>query len=262
MSFKLRERTNRQAGEFINSYTFQFLPLLFCPFSSSFHSRFIDSRFISRSINSRFISRFIHFNPKFIHLISRFIFKRFQKTKRKMPALKSSSITRSHRVNVGQTIIVSKNNPISRGPLCEHHYQNINQKIISNGSNQVINRSLINSQLSTVIKLKSIMAVSSGLIQMSSETLRCFVEKELLSQEDSDLKKPLILDCRPFLIYSESHIMGSISVHCPAILRLLFSHFSTFFSFQYFSFVQYFLLFSIFLFNIFQSRKNYTYFVL
>ena len=29
----------------------------------------------------------------------------------------------------------------------------------------------------------------------------------------------LILDCRPFLAYNESHIQNSINIHCPPILR-------------------------------------------
>lgn len=29
----------------------------------------------------------------------------------------------------------------------------------------------------------------------------------------------LILDCRPFLAYNESHILNSINIHCPPILR-------------------------------------------
>ena len=131
-----------------------------------------------------------------------------------MPALKSSWLGR---VNNSLEPISSRNNPvyqspINRTPLCEH-FQNINQRIIiNNNGNQVINSN------QAIVKLK-IMATSSGFIPMSSDALRCFVEKELLSRQESDLNRPLILDCRPFLIHSESHIMGSISVHCPAILR-------------------------------------------
>lgn len=29
----------------------------------------------------------------------------------------------------------------------------------------------------------------------------------------------LVLDCRPFLAYNESHILNSINIHCPPILR-------------------------------------------
>lgn len=29
----------------------------------------------------------------------------------------------------------------------------------------------------------------------------------------------LVLDCRPFLAYNESHILNSVNIHCPQILR-------------------------------------------
>lgn len=136
-----------------------------------------------------------------------------------MPALKSTRIARvtsslepiSSRNTIYHSPVVCRS-PINRTPLCEH-FQNISQRV---NSNQII----VNNSHS-LIKLK-IMASgsSSGLVPMSSDTMKFFVEKEISSRQESDLTtRPLILDCRPFLVHSESHIMGSISVHCPAILR-------------------------------------------
>lgn len=145
-----------------------------------------------------------------------------------MPALKSSriSVRLNNNISLESPIVSSRNNspniiyqsipvscrsPINRTPLCEH-FTNINQKVNS----QLLNNS------HPIIKLRVMATSGMGLIPMSAEILKCFVEKELLTsrtKQESDLGRPLILDCRPFLVHTDSHIMESISVHCPAILR-------------------------------------------
>lgn len=42
---------------------------------------------------------------------------------------------------------------------------------------------------------------------------------DILEQQLRNRNACLVLDCRPFLAYNESHILNSINIHCPPILR-------------------------------------------
>lgn len=90
-----------------------------------------------------------------------------------------------------------------RVPLCEHFY--------ANGFNAIASPNV------------ACHSMGSGLVPVSSETLRQYLERGSHALLDmplvSETMKPLLLDCRPFLVHGESHIAGAVNVHCPAILR-------------------------------------------
>lgn len=46
-------------------------------------------------------------------------------------------------------------------------------------------------------------------------SIDCASLAELITKQ----RKLLLLDCRPFLAYSDGHITGAVNVHCPSILR-------------------------------------------
>lgn len=69
--------------------------------------------------------------------------------------------------------------------------------------------------------------MANKLVSFSSDSLKQYLEHatSLTSLVDSTThRKPLILDCRPFLIHSESHIIDALNVHCPPILRYIYTH--------------------------------------
>jgi hypothetical protein len=80
--------------------------------------------------------------------------------------------------------------------------RNINTKVFYRKSDQING-------------LSNITMMSTGLVSLSCDNLRQLLD--LLS--DSKSSNILILDCRPFLIHNESHIVKSINIHCPPILR-------------------------------------------
>ncbi|XP_023226280.1 dual specificity protein phosphatase 1-like [Centruroides sculpturatus] len=50
---------------------------------------------------------------------------------------------------------------------------------------------------------------------LSADILRKYLEED----NSSDSLKVLILDCRSFLAYNDGHIIDSLNIHCPSILR-------------------------------------------
>ncbi|RWS06440.1 WD repeat-containing protein 46-like protein, partial [Dinothrombium tinctorium] len=46
-----------------------------------------------------------------------------------------------------------------------------------------------------------------------------YLSCELLEQYINQGSLLLLIDCRPFLVHNESHIIDAVNIHCPAILR-------------------------------------------
>ena len=75
----------------------------------------------------------------------------------------------------------------------------------------------------TVRFIKTLEMMSTGLVPITCDNLRQLLD--LLLQSEGSPSNVLILDCRPFLIHNESHIVNSVNIHCPAIIRSVFSQF-------------------------------------
>lgn len=58
--------------------------------------------------------------------------------------------------------------------------------------------------------------MSTGLVPITCDGLRQLLDRMLESDGSSTL---LVVDCRPFLTHNETHIVHSVNIHCPAIIR-------------------------------------------
>ena len=69
----------------------------------------------------------------------------------------------------------------------------------------------------TVQLVETFTMMSTGLVPITCDSLRQLLD-HVLQNEDKP-SNVLILDCRPFLIHNDSHIVNSVNIHCPAIIR-------------------------------------------
>ena len=64
--------------------------------------------------------------------------------------------------------------------------------------------------------VRNIAMMSTGLVPITCDGLRQLLDRMLEKDSSSNV---LILDCRPFLTHNEAHIVQSVNIHCPAIIR-------------------------------------------
>lgn len=75
-----------------------------------------------------------------------------------------------------------------------------------------------------VRRSRQLQFLAGSMYGISPEQLRAFIQVNENDEntDDSNLEQKhrvLVLDCRSFVAYNSGHILDSINVHCPAILR-------------------------------------------